>query len=102
MADSRGGGVISRWELYTIKQIKLRLGVTDSAWRSLVRSGFPVIRTGKRGYVSGGQVIEFFEGLSQDGNASQGNQEGGPAVSHAAVDRSRDRSRAAEVEQAYG
>ena len=59
------GGVINSGELYTIVQLKVRLGLTDSALRKLRRRGLPVIRTGKRAFVSGRKVIEFLEGIEQ-------------------------------------
>lgn len=57
------GGVVSAHDLYTLRQVAQRLGLTDSALRELRRRGLPVIRTGKRGFISGRQLIEFFEGL---------------------------------------
>ncbi len=80
------GGVISGDELYTIRQIKVRLGLTDSAMRSLRGAGLPIIRFGKRGYASGRQVIEFFEGLLSDGNESQGHPTFGPEEPCSSVD----------------
>ncbi|QDU94806.1 hypothetical protein [Lignipirellula cremea] len=54
-------GVIHAAELYTVNQLKARLGLTESAWRTLRRLGLPVIRVGKRAFASGRQVIEFME-----------------------------------------
>jgi len=54
-------GVINANEMYTLTQIKLRLGLTASAMRNLRRLGFPLIRIGKRAYASGKNVIAFFE-----------------------------------------
>lgn len=62
-------GVINAQELYTIQQIKARLSIKDCAFRKLTRLGLPVIRIGSRGYLSGRQVIEFFEGMQGNANA---------------------------------
>lgn len=64
-------GVIRNGELYTLRQARARLGLTDSALRSLRRAGMPVIRFGKRAYVSGGEVIRFFEGLKDHAEQSE-------------------------------
>lgn len=54
-------GVIRADELYTIGQFRSRLKLTESAVRALRISGLPVIRFGKRAFVSGRQAIEFLE-----------------------------------------
>lgn len=55
-------GVVSRLELYTLSRATKLLGLTESAMRALRREGLPVIRRGKRAFVSGAQLIDFFEG----------------------------------------
>jgi hypothetical protein len=54
-------GVIREGELYTIGRFKSCLRLTESAVRALRIAGMPVIRFGKRAYVSGRQAIEFLE-----------------------------------------
>lgn len=60
-------GVLNAHELYTIRQVKARLCISEKAFRTLRQAGLPVIRIGNRGYLSGRQVIEFFEGLLSHG-----------------------------------
>lgn len=55
-------GVVSRLELYTLQRVTKLLGLTESSMRALRREGLPVIRRGKRAFVSGAQLIRFFEG----------------------------------------
>ena len=64
-------GVIRRDELYTIERVKRLLGLTDSAMRSLRIEGLPVIRFGKRAFVSGCQMIDFLEGLNHGASKGQ-------------------------------
>lgn len=64
-------GVIRTGELYTLSAFKQCLCLTDSAFRALRIAGLPVIRFGKRVYVSGRQAIKFLEQL-KDGRASSG------------------------------
>lgn len=95
MARRRLNGVVSGGELYTLSQIKVRLGVSDAAMRQLRRKGLPIIRVGRRGYASGKQVIEFFERLLNDGQSmGDGHRPNGTG---AAVARSCDGRPAAEV-----
>ncbi len=54
-------GVIQAEELYTIGELKERLGWGDHAFRAARRGGLPVRRIGKRGYVYGKSVIEWIE-----------------------------------------
>lgn len=54
-------GVISASQLYTLARFRACLGLTQSAARSLRIAGLPVIRFGKRAFISGRQAIEFFE-----------------------------------------
>lgn len=59
--QSLADGVIRRDELYTIAKFRICLGLTQSAVRSLRIAGLPVIRFGKRAFVSGRQAIAFLE-----------------------------------------
>ena len=54
-------GTIEADTLYTIRELKQRLGWGDHAWRTARREGVPVRRIGKRGYVSGRKIIEWIE-----------------------------------------
>jgi hypothetical protein len=54
-------GVIRENELYTIGRFRACLKLTESAVRALRIAGLPVIRFGKRAFVSGRQAIEFLE-----------------------------------------
>jgi hypothetical protein len=47
-------------ELYTLDQLKWRLGISDSAFRSLRDAGLPEITRGKRKYFLGKRVMEWF------------------------------------------
>lgn len=59
-------GTILADELYTIDELKRRLGWGDHAWRTARREGLPVRRIGKRGYVSGRAVIEWIESAGKE------------------------------------
>jgi len=65
-------GVVARSELYTLERVKSLLGLTQSAMRSLRHAGLPVIRFGKRAFVSGAQLIDFFERLPNGTNTCKG------------------------------
>ena len=54
-------GTIQADELYTIGELKRRLGWGDHAWRTARREGIPVRRIGKKGYISGRSVISWIE-----------------------------------------
>lgn len=60
-ASELSDGVIRVDELYTIAQFRASLRLTESAMRSLRAAGIPVIRFGKRTFVSGRQAIEWLE-----------------------------------------
>jgi len=64
-------GVIRTGELYTVSTFKRCLCLTESAFRSLRIAGLPVIRFGKRAYVSGREAIRFLEQL-KDGRSNSG------------------------------
>ena len=52
-------GVIRPEELYTLDEIKLRLGITNSTLRSARRAGLRVYYKHKHGYVYGRDWIEY-------------------------------------------
>lgn len=54
-------GVIRADEMYTLEELKKRLSLSDSAWRALRDAGLPHIPMGKRKYLIGRKVIEWFE-----------------------------------------
>ncbi len=58
-------GVIRANELYTIGRFRACLKLTESAVRTLRIAGLPVIRFGKRAFVSGRQAIEFLEKVNE-------------------------------------
>jgi hypothetical protein len=66
-------GVISANELYTLSKFGACLKLSASAVRSLRLAGLPVIRFGKRAFVSGRQAMEFLE---QWGNEHRGKSKG--------------------------
>ena len=69
MSEKTSGlGVISRDEMYTLKEFKSRLRLTDTAMRELRRKGLVVYRLGKRAFVNGTQAISFMieKGISSD------------------------------------
>lgn len=45
--------------LYTLAELKLRVGWRDAAFRAAVRAGLKIYRSGKRIYVLGTDLIEF-------------------------------------------
>lgn len=57
-------GVIRRDELYTLPELKKRLGIQDRAWWSLKEQGLRTVRAGSRTYILGKDVIELFERLA--------------------------------------
>ena len=83
-------GVICERELYTITELKSRLGLTDSAWWAMKDRGAPRICIGKRVYVSGRQIIRFLEEAMTHGSESvrgQGRREESSAPLAGAVHR---------------
>jgi hypothetical protein len=55
------GGVISAVELYSLTQLKQRLGWSKHALREARRAGLPIRRFGTRSYVSGRELISWME-----------------------------------------
>lgn len=54
-------GVISSSELYSLSEIERRLGLGKDAMRVARRRGLTVHRFGSRGFVDGGELIEFLK-----------------------------------------
>lgn len=59
-------GVICANELYTLRRFGACLKLSVSAVRSLRLAGLPVIRFGKRAFISGRQAIEFLERVGNE------------------------------------
>ena len=45
--------------LYTLDELKIRVGWRDTAFRAAVRAGLRVYRSGKRTYALGSDIIAF-------------------------------------------
>lgn len=54
-------GEINAESLYTLDEIHDRLGLGKAALRTARRDGLVVKRIGRRGYVSGRSVLDWFE-----------------------------------------
>jgi len=54
-------GFISVFELYTLDELKMRMGWTTSSLRSARRNGLRLLGFGKRRYARGRDVIRFLE-----------------------------------------
>ena len=52
-------GTITKDAMYSLLEVKSRLGISDSGLREARRKGLPVHRLGKRGFVSGAELIAF-------------------------------------------
>ena len=74
-ASTNINGVINKTDLYTVNAFRLRLNLTDSAWRALRDRGLPVIRVGKRAFVSGRDAVAFLQDCTND-NQSEDHQTG--------------------------
>jgi hypothetical protein len=66
-------GAVKSDELYTVDELKRRLGVETQGLRNMKRAGLKVIHFGRRNYVLGRSVIQFFEGL-ENGKAENQSQ----------------------------
>ena len=55
---NRPGSVVAE-AIYTLPEIKARLDWSDSALREARRNGLPIHRVGKRGFISGSELIAF-------------------------------------------
>ncbi len=54
-------GVIEPGALYLAEEARARLKLGDWAWRKMRRNGLRVIRQGRRAFVLGSDLIEYFE-----------------------------------------
>ena len=54
-------GVLSLDEFYTIKEAQSRLGWSDAALRAAKRRGLKLLRSGKRRYVTGQEILRFLQ-----------------------------------------
>jgi hypothetical protein len=61
MTAIASAGRIAADELYTLAEIKLRLGLGAAALRTARRRGLKVRKIGRRGFVLGKDVIAFIE-----------------------------------------
>ncbi|MGI9458396.1 MAG: hypothetical protein ACR2NF_00215 [Pirellulales bacterium] len=52
-------GTITKDTIYSLPEVKSRLGISDSGLREARRKGLPIHRLGKRGFVSGAELIAF-------------------------------------------
>ena len=57
--DATTPGVVDAHAIYTLEEIRARLGLGKQAWRTARRQGLPVRRVGRRGYVRGSDVIDW-------------------------------------------
>jgi hypothetical protein len=63
---ARKPGVIRKDELYTYEEAKRRLRIESYGFRQMKRAGMKVRTFGRRNYVLGKDVIEFFESLENE------------------------------------
>jgi hypothetical protein len=54
------GGELSANSLYTLADFQRRLNLSTSAWQALRRKGLPFRKIGKRVFILGADVIDFF------------------------------------------
>jgi len=52
-------GVLALNEFYTIKEAQSRLGWSDAALRAAKRRGLKLLRSGKRRYITGQEILRF-------------------------------------------
>lgn len=62
-------GVISLQEIYTLAEVRKRLGWRAHSLREARRLGLRVIRFGRAKYVTGRDLANFFAALAQDEDA---------------------------------
>lgn len=66
-AATASPGYISSDQLYTLEEIRARLGLGTAALRTARRKGLKVRRVGRRGFVLGRDVMNYVE---RDGNSN--------------------------------
>lgn len=59
MSDPSQPGVLAADAVYTLYEVKTRLGMSDSGLREARRKGLKIHRLGKRGLVIGKELIDF-------------------------------------------
>ena len=69
MENSQIRGVVHAEELYTLEELKRRLGIGDGALRVARRSGLVVRYAHRLGYVYGRDWIDYILSRSPSGNA---------------------------------
>lgn len=57
----RPTGVVRVDEVYTLAEITARLGLSKSALRNAQRAGLPVVKIGRRSYVSGASIRDHLD-----------------------------------------
>lgn len=58
-------GSVRADELYTIDEVKRRLAMRDTSWRTLLRTGLPLRKIGKRKFVLGRELIDHIAAIDQ-------------------------------------
>jgi hypothetical protein len=54
-------GFIEPANLYTLDEVRARLGWKEQAFRTARRQGLRILRHGNRGFVRGSEIIRFLE-----------------------------------------
>jgi hypothetical protein len=65
------GGVISANELYTLDELKRRMGLEHRAWLSLKKKGLRFSKVGRKSFILGRHVIEILEKDAQSCHESK-------------------------------
>ena len=68
---STSSGVIGLTEIYTVEEAKRRLGWSDSALRAAKRRGLQLLRSGKRRYLTGREILRFLEAETESHETSK-------------------------------
>jgi len=63
-APTAKAGEIRADAIYTLEEIRQRTGLGHAALRTARRNGLAVKRIGRRGYVLGRDLIQYFESLN--------------------------------------
>ncbi|REJ66662.1 MAG: hypothetical protein DWQ31_13875 [Planctomycetota bacterium] len=71
---SQSSGVICFTDIYTVEEAKRRLGWSDSALRAAKRRGLRLLRSGKRRYLTGREILRF---LTAETEACEASKSGG-------------------------
>lgn len=56
-------GIVSANNLYTVDELRARLRIGETAWRTLRRNGLPVCRVSGRAFVLGSDLLEHLATL---------------------------------------